>query len=320
MTEATDVRDKVYGMVGLLKGSFRGFILPEVDYVKTEFRIFEEFARCCVETTSTLWMLEITVPPRETHPHLPSWVPDLSHAGSVCINWQPRLSRDPFKDPARDSPEPDDPGRLPVDGRCIGRVAQVFTRMPICDGLDEDEAKRLRIECLSEWTALALSLQDAADEHGIYQGDYMSALQRLTLGWNELRNDHEPVEQSKEKTSPAKRWTRHKPLSKEERRIKNARTIASYSDEVYDGAVLFKTTDGLLGISKGHVTAGDVIAQLCGGQYAFALRRAKVQTHEEGKDYTLVGIVDIDGLDHEHRGRRWEAEYLADQHRRLYLV
>ncbi|KAH7177111.1 heterokaryon incompatibility protein-domain-containing protein, partial [Dactylonectria macrodidyma] len=78
LSDATDSRDKVYGMCGLLQSILpKEATLPEVDYNKPVAQIFEDATCCLIWSTKSLLPLEIIVRPNGQPNDLPSWVPDL---------------------------------------------------------------------------------------------------------------------------------------------------------------------------------------------------------------------------------------------------
>ena len=77
--EATDPRDKIYGLLGLAK-KFRGeytWEYPAVDYSKSVEQIFQEFGEFLLHYSKSLGLLSLAEPSREDGLRkLPSWIPD----------------------------------------------------------------------------------------------------------------------------------------------------------------------------------------------------------------------------------------------------
>ncbi|UPK98931.1 hypothetical protein LCI18_009866 [Fusarium solani-melongenae] len=336
LSDATDPRDKVYGMCGLLQAIFpKDATLPEVDYNKPIAQVFEEATRCLIRLTKSLWPLEMIAHPSGQYEssNLPSWVPDLRDSAAIDIDWQPSVRRHVASDTKMNIPEKskierklkehmrekgvsklvtdaemvmstmEEPGRLPVKAKYLAEVAEVYERMPIAGSeMAELDGDLLRTACLSEWTAVAAGIQESRPSEMPPDG-YFKALENLTPGLNYIREKHKhPVASS----------------SEESRR--------SQLPHVYDGAVLFRTSCGLLGLCKGHVRPGDRVWQLAGGRYPFVLHReleflpGRWSLWPRDKVYQLVGIADVHGIESEDRQMAWRKDHVEKHFHDIVLV
>lgn len=314
LNDATDVRDKVYGMVALLDETIQGVVVPEVDYSRPAPEVFEDFARCMVRTTMTLWPLEVIVTNKSTD--LPSWVPDLRDPAAVAATaWWSGVFREPPHDVEVKISESVVPGQLPVRGRFLADVIQVYTRMPTFDvGADADSA---RSDCLSEWMAIADELDQSLETDVSPPVEYYkTALEKLTQFLEYIRERHTPPPQEDPPTTPpskAKQRDRTTP-----QRTKAKRDQMRFDDQ-YDGACLFYTVCGLVGLCKGDVQVGDRVTQLAGGRYPFVLRRVH-GTGAASKCCRLVGVADVHGLASESRKGGWQTDLIDDRLSDMTLV
>ncbi|KAK5661144.1 hypothetical protein OQA88_11035 [Cercophora sp. LCS_1] len=176
LNDATDARDKVYGIFSYLTSQFPDFDLPPVDYQKPLHEVYELFTRAVIARTNSLWVVGLINPaPEDTsgEPHpIPSWVLDLRDPMVVGSDWDSRHTSDwsrgyyvkrpeqtVFKEPNRLNV----PGQLRVRARKIGKVAQTTGRMPSWGAgpgqkATQEEMDLARTACLSEWTALCIDL------------------------------------------------------------------------------------------------------------------------------------------------------------------
>jgi hypothetical protein len=310
--DATDVRDKVYGMVALLDDVFDEVAVPKVDYSKPLARVFEEFAYCMVRTTNTLWPLELVL--RSKADDLPSWVPDLRDPTAVSMTaWWSGVQRPVPHDTEMELPESGDPGRLPVKARYLARVVEVYARIPTFDiGADADSQ---RTDYLSKWTAITADLDGQAGASSSSPvGYYATALQKLTPFLNYIRDRHTPLKKEDPRPKRPKRsfFERRDPLEK--RPLRPQDVVRSRFDDQYDGAALFFTECGLLGLCKGDVRPNDKVCQLAGGRYPFILRQVG------RSDFRLVSITDVYGLDSPDRERFWRNEIVGEELTEIALV
>ncbi|KAJ4179079.1 hypothetical protein NW759_017312 [Fusarium solani] len=210
LSDATDSRDKVYGMCGLLQSILpKEATLPEVNYNKPIAQIFEDATRCLIWSTKSLFPLEIIVRPNDQPNDLPSWVPDLRDPAAIGTDWQPSVWRHVSSDTkmnipdysklekkllerqiARGTsksvlnaemvmPEKQEPGQLPLKAKYLAEVAEVYIRM-LTPGRETLGGDLLRTACLSEWTAVAFGLEESQSAEQLAPGGYLMALEQLT--------------------------------------------------------------------------------------------------------------------------------------------
>lgn len=90
--DATDPRDKIYGLHALLPEIIQQRIKPNYSLSSNPWRLLIEFSRACIEAESDLSFLSrISRPPMETH--LPSWTVYLFTSGDVTGFTTPKNSR-----------------------------------------------------------------------------------------------------------------------------------------------------------------------------------------------------------------------------------
>lgn len=329
LSDATDPRDKVYGMCGLLQSILpKEATLPEVDYNKPITQIFEDATRALICSTKSLLPLEVIVHRNDEPNDLPSWVPDLRDPTGIRTDWQPSVWRHVSNDtkinipdysklqqklrerqkalgsskpvPSAEMviPEKQEPRQLPVKAKYLAEVVEVYTRMPnVSKGAPDGYL--LRRTCLSEWTAVAFGLEESQPAEQMPPGGYLNSLENLTPALKHIREMNDSLASSSS-NGPMKETRRDQSI------------------DVYDGAVLFRTSCGLLGLCKGHVRVGDRVWQLAGGRYPFVLHResppgqsmwARWSVWPQDKVYRLVGTADVPGLESEDRQIVWGKYY-----------
>jgi len=242
LNNATDARDKVYGIVAYLKHNYPDLRLADVDYAKSVLDVYELFTRSIITATGDLWALELIISaPRspssaDDNIRMPSWVLDLRDPNLVA---SPPMSARVLNPPEipYDALSPSyNPGRLAVRAKKVARVTKISSRMPFWDprlgqGYTAKEMDLARTECLSEWTAFATSL-DLDDglaaaspycflatraarkrRHGYTRASpepcsnpYVRAIESLTDNLDHLRLRHEPVDE--DSVSIADQWSR----------------------------------------------------------------------------------------------------------------
>jgi len=229
--DASDPRDKVYGMVAWIRHSYPSFELPDVNYAASFPDVFERFTRCFIATTKTLHALEL-VNSRPAQPEcsenprnvdkVPTWVLDLRHPELIAPDWRQTNMKDLPSSQyqyAADALRPSHPGQLVVCARKVAIVILVSSRMPFLDTKSNQTPSiksmdHARTECLSEWTALAATLdldedlvsaspyrfyassKHNSDFHALNpcSNPHTRALERMTTDFDYLRQRHEPID------------------------------------------------------------------------------------------------------------------------------
>jgi hypothetical protein len=322
LNNATDPRDKVYGMLGMLKAFVPLEVhLPPVDYAKSLQDVFEEFAYHLMRTTGTLLPLEMIQ--HASAEDLPSWVPDLRDASAVA--WTPfRTGLKRYVQHNNEMHLPDEwqPGRLDVRARPLANVLEVFTRMPRFEvGTPLKYVDAQRTDCLSAWTAMAMDRdrQLNREEDDPEKGFCIQSLLQLTPFLDYLRERHEPPEpeepEEPDTSSVGIPAQRHKQKDK-------AGKAKSSKDHffvvnMYDGAALFLTECGLWGLCKGRVEPGDQVSQLMGARVPFVLRSVGPAPASE---FRLVGTTDVAELESPGRPNPWQTHLVEDEYFGITLV
>ena len=329
LNDATDPRDKVYGMLGMLKAFVPLEVhLPSVDYAKSVQDVFEEFAYHMMRTTGTLWPLEGIL--HASAEDLPSWVPDLRDASAVA--WTPfrtGLRRHVRHHNEMHLPDEWQPGRLEVRARPLTSVLEVFTHMPRFEvGADPKYVDAQRTDCLSAWTAIAMDRdrQLSSEDYDPEEGFCVQSLLRLTPFLDYLRKRHEPHEpEEPEEPDTTSVGRAEKPLRTspaQQRKQKGKARNASQGDQffinnVYDGAALFLTECGLWGLCKGYVKPGDQVSQLMGARVPLVLRSVGPAPASE---FRLVGTTDVAELEDPGRPNAWQTHLVEDEYFGVTLV
>lgn len=285
-TNATDLRDKSYGVIGLISDimSLRRYKPPQVDYDRPVAEVLEDLTWSLIHFTKTLLPLELISRPEKDSPYdLPSWVVDLRNGEYVSSQWVPLLRREESHSREVILDTPRIPGKLPVRIRIIAEVSDVYNRMPIpATGQPGDDDKKRR-DCYSQWSTVADQLDKSPDQ-GV--SNFARYLEDLTPKLDGLRK-------------------RHGYESQRVREVKDNALVAGepgetlYGNGLYDGTTLLLTACKRLGLSKGNVEKGDKLCQVVGARYPCLVQQLvapgpKMGYREDG-EYRFKGIADICG-------------------------
>jgi hypothetical protein len=88
--EATDLRDKVYGLLGLVSASIEDEI--KVDVGKSIVAVYTDFSRCLLKYDENVELLEHAGILKSTVADLPSWCIDVSHGQEISRVTKLRVS------------------------------------------------------------------------------------------------------------------------------------------------------------------------------------------------------------------------------------
>ncbi|KXJ86962.1 heterokaryon incompatibility protein-domain-containing protein [Microdochium bolleyi] len=326
LSEATDARDKVYGMGAFLVQLHEDMEVPAVDYTKSVVETYEDFARCMMRSAESLWLLaHITAPSRDEG--WPSWVPDLRDACGVAHprNWCSGLVRSPELSECEPI-EADAPrGRLRVKGRRMTSVSRLFAQMPRLP-IEQSEETRvehdsLRFKCLYDWERAAAKLDRArrrvTPSHdggetpvaGVTNTDVVRRLTSFLFYLDKYKVDATRSDmEAQDRSERQKEQEEQQELLKLRNLLKD--TFSSHDlgrgerrhDDLYDGSTMFRTDCGLLGLCRGDVWPGDKIYQVAGVAFPVILRRIGPR---RDKEYSLVGIASIDRWSQPDTSRLW---------------
>ncbi|KAJ3456762.1 hypothetical protein MRS44_016785 [Fusarium solani] len=296
LNNATDPRDKVYGVLAFLKSRWPELDLPVVDYSLSVETVYEQFTMFLINTTKRLWPLEITVGSSSPGSHSSvSWVLDLSN-------------------PDKDA------GQLRVRAKRIGAITQMSTRMPwdpISCSIPPKELDQERSQCLGDWTAFVTDIDMNHDQGkspylfhhmlrpqrfgGFPQSEEIEpapdpnyrALRVMTNGLNYLRvrqqaEDDVSIASSTNPWDSEGKIEKKKRKKRKEKKKEAEKTPSTFEDDArrLDRCVLFLTSRGNLATSPGDVRVGDRICAIEGSNSEFIVRR-------KGRGYQLVGRATV---------------------------
>lgn len=309
LSNASDPRDKVYGMNAYLKRVLPDIDLPPVDYANPLQEVYEQFTRFLIEITGSLWPLEFLGTHKPAESDMPSWVIDLRDPDGLASLWNSswvRSSTSRSTLPEGDYQDikiPYTAGELIVRAKSIAEVARTSSRMPFWDSSTMTTSTKImdeaRTACLSEWTAFVVDLDmciDPADSpyvstNGKYHDEpYSRTLQSFTTELDYLRLRHELKDDIGESSwMPDSSRAHKRKLKEREEKMKEAlEDSQAYDDDVraHDMSVLFLMSNGYLAESQGDVQEGDSVCLVEGSRYAMVLR-----SQENG--YALIGKAGI---------------------------
>lgn len=139
LSNASDARDKVYGMNAYLKSVLSHVELPAVDYASSLQEVYEDFTRFLMEVTGNLWPLEFLGTHKPGASDMPSWVVDLRDADRLASLWNRSWIQESTAHPTlpeskyTDFGLPCTSGELFLRAESIAEVAMISSRMPYWD-------------------------------------------------------------------------------------------------------------------------------------------------------------------------------------------
>lgn len=300
--EASDDRDKIYGLLGIVRAKrhIKGHPNPEseygilADYSKRAEQLFLEVAMFLISEEQSLSALRYCCAETSTAKYrLPTWVQDWSDTDlDCCRNFD--LRDDKLDDSMMKYTAA--LGRKPRPRFFLNEKAMVLTGI-LFDTVQEttvlthtlDSIRRLNSETWAEWRAFALK-QSQPDPY-YNQSNRESAWWRLSVGPQFTFIDRKG-------TSTSVRDKRRRWLEGEDRRCRwfegkdRTRVTGDKTDSYFrsryalldmwqdarekalDQKVLFRAAKGYLGRSCHHVRPGDKVCVLWGGRLPFILRES----------------------------------------------
>ncbi|KAF1959328.1 HET-domain-containing protein [Byssothecium circinans] len=292
---ATDPRDKIYGLLGLL--SHHGV---QVDYSKSpEDTYVSFFSSCLLEDKCLDWFRWMTGERYETKKLcLPSWVPDFGPRAIRPISSFPDLVRGELQrtfltaGPDRSRPLStiqfeDDHRTLTLQGRSFDVVSHCGPIFPFSD--DIHLAGRATEPILSHWKKMAMNTQF---------GTYHSRIAREEAFWRTILTDRQ-IEGLHFKENAGWNPAQRLPLEiqyippknvKEEQELLQAmenRGLCLY------GRRFCITRKGHFCLLPPTASEGDLICVLLGGEVPYILRRIDNQSPDF---YTMVGECYVHGI------------------------
>ncbi|PMD49667.1 uncharacterized protein K444DRAFT_670555 [Hyaloscypha bicolor E] len=304
-SQATDPKDKVYGIFGLLK---RG--LMSVEYGLDVQEIYCKFTQAIIQEAGSLDLLNLCGT-KHTIPGLPSWVPDFSARRSSCHlpghteslhhgKWE-------WLDSCLTKASPglrfrNDDMELIIKGKAVDTVRFIGNELPASKeyALGTDACLRL----LLGWESLAASAVSTKDsEIGRMSVDPRTTASDV-FGWSPIGGvlwykqygtgalgSKEPqyFEDVEYCTELGLGGVDESSLQKTCERY--YRSYVNEFEKASYGRKLFVTEGGSLGLADPEVQPGDKIVYLPGSTYPFAVRLC------EGDTSTLLGDCYVHGLD-----------------------
>ncbi|KAK3719210.1 hypothetical protein LTR37_004429 [Vermiconidia calcicola] len=280
--DATNPRDQVYGVLGLLSPSLAKTITP--DYAKTVEEVYEDFTARLASFSKALAILRLCGRKHET-PELPSWVPDyrnLSHRGY----WAHQAGRDTAHDPGQQRL-----GELDVSAIFVDEVVAIEKSPPaarLYEMLDGDDAKRLHI-LIQSWRSDKFPYFNMLREE---TGPSRMQLARFVDEQPLILEEHAAAVDHTERLSTRFRtWTLQvtEALVAGAQRDKRLNLLRETEDEG-----LFVTKTGRVGLAYVLPQPGDSVAILAGCPYAMVLRKVPGQKTQER--YKVVTPSYCDGM------------------------
>ncbi|KAH8589068.1 heterokaryon incompatibility protein-domain-containing protein [Bisporella sp. PMI_857] len=210
--EATDPRDKVYGLLGVAPLDDKA-ISVKVDYGKTAEEVYVGLAHVILSSSGNLDLLSIPHGDSQLGKHrLPSWVPDWSYTSSPSLDLVfPASKRKSPSGPIREfaatrgstsTPMFKDPQILVLSGYIVDNIAQLseIIQAPIADTLRmklldqklDDEKSVLEAEGLagmSVYFDIMMSIEDLALGGGNENSIYPTSEPRTRAFWRTLCTD-----------------------------------------------------------------------------------------------------------------------------------
>ncbi|RSL54073.1 hypothetical protein CEP54_010071 [Fusarium duplospermum] len=322
LNNATDPRDKVYGVLAFLKNRWPELDLPVVDYSLSVETVYEQFTRFLITATKRLWPLEITLGSSGPNSQVSaSWVLDLNNPDSIFPGYRQKFLPFRREDSTISTPlTAQDTGQLCVRAKNIGTITRISTRMPwdpISGSLSPKELEQERSYCLNDWMAFVTDIDMNHDQrkspylfhpnicHQLFgyllqpeetepvPDPNYRALRFITKDLNYLRVRQQAEDEVSILMSPST-WDTESKIEKKKRKKRKERkkqaeiSPGPFDDHVrwLDRCVLFFTSRGNLATSPGDVRVGDRICVMEGSSSEFIVRR-------EGKGYKLVGRANV---------------------------
>ncbi|CAF3617131.1 unnamed protein product [Fusarium graminearum] len=326
--EATEVRDRIYGILGLFKP---GFI--EVDYSLPVESIFQQFAEAVIESTGRLDMLR-HAEESLNYPNLPSWVPDFNKASTRIVSeygwfapWRADAPEE-YEIRCADGKQISIPrrhlaqkflpglafsadGALVIKGKMVDSIRTVGVELP-CGTSHAPGTDAFNL-VMKEWEILATTLIPEWDSSVSSVSSAFAATISATRGSEIYSVDIGFTQWYRhcgakilEKADPSMFIRDHefylwwcdagKPDESDDEEYGGlGYHIREFSDKMMAasyGRCLFTTEDGSMGLASPRVKAGDRIVYFPGSSDPFVLRKS-----EDGKGWTLVGECYLYGFE-----------------------
>ena len=314
--EASDPRDKLYGMLGLARGLYKDIIEP--DYTKPVEKVFEEFTLAVIERTKSLDILGFAYGSRSCN--VPSYVPDWSakpllmsefnfpglrsswFQGFVTDNHASKGQEAQVKSPA--------PGTLDVTGVKFDHIKTV----------SDYPAKQDMSRTIENWISIVRKSHCDSNPYGEDTSKHSIVLAQAICGSRiATRGSKQTLTHRFDKDKDRaiyEKWVEWSKLpNKMQHEVLIPASIVAFDRtaiSVINGRRLFVTQSGYVGFGPEETLAGDVVTILLGGKVPYILRpknptttttksrTLETNTYQFLGDSYVVGVMDgevIDSLD-----------------------
>jgi hypothetical protein len=290
--QATDPRDRIYGMLGLVSRDVRG--LFTIDYTQKPYIPYIQFGILSLRKSHTLGLLG-TASSEYRPVELPTWCPNFESLTPEIVDFceykgfeagfepgGPRLSYVEILEGLNE---------IAVKGFPVDFVKKVvsssYTESSTISSLlgpEGDCAKNL--SWMSECEALFFDITPNATD---VSEAYCRALVANHYGVESIQVDVQQDYSNLKKEYIAK--SEYKASSSLARDASNSITQYITSMSLHRNRRLFSTTDGRIGLGPKDTKRGDLVCMLYGGRPLFLLRPIP-----ESTKFQLVGDVLVDGL------------------------
>ncbi|KAK4451144.1 heterokaryon incompatibility protein-domain-containing protein, partial [Podospora aff. communis PSN243] len=326
--KATDRRDKVFGLLGLIPD--REPWIRLVDYGVRAETIFTSVAKCFVDHERSLRFLSAVHPivgssaSRHTYSPLdqlrsPSWVPDWSVNPEITPIGIGRDSQEPYNAGGYPAVARATEDRLIAKGVLLDTVGWMGSSYGTVAS-DSGTRPHLRAHLCQPW----LRLLSTVDEPGSRESDELRKVADWAMFFK-APTDSEPSTCCTDASVSFRAVTTAAPpttLQREEigcRRWKSKTGITALAelgkplDRVCFGRRIFETESGLVGLGPDGMQPGDRIVVLLGGPTPYVIRRIKEddRTHSFIGECYVLGAMGGEGLKHLHDELRVLGHYLG---------
>jgi hypothetical protein len=321
----TEVRDKIYGILGLFKPGF-----VEVDYDLPVETIFHQFAEAVIQLTGNLNILKHAGMSQKFE-GLPSWVPDFTETSTRSLrgyNWYVPWranAEDHYEVRFADGKQISIPREdlalkylsglafsadrsLLIKGKMVDTIRSVGVELP--RGVSHAPGTDAFAHVMKEWETLATTLipdwktsPDSSVSHAFattLSATHGDEIFSVDLGFTQWYRHCGATVLEKADPSMFLRdhefylwWSNVDKTDDEDEGLGyHIREFADRMIHASYGRCLFTTEKGSMGLASSRVKAGDRIVYFPGSSEPFVLRK-----REDGKGWTLVGDCYLYGLD-----------------------
>lgn len=281
--KVSNERDRVYGLLGLLRTSIR--LQPE--YAADVEAVYEDFTAAMTETSRSLQLLSLTGSAVGRRRSLPSWVPDYGH---LPLRWrQNGMESRVCRVSCVASPIVRRPRRgcIDVEACFVGRIMHCGTAFPVynyAQPLSHEVEESMRAT-LKQWQGLFLNLElSEAGSKNDTSGFWRTVTRNALLG--HAQDDYSGVYAESANTHISQGWLNHDHTSSRWSLHTSYRASIIRMLAAARGMVFFTTDGRHIGVSNKDALPGDIITMIAGATPPFVLRAGP----ERGQaTYQVVG-------------------------------